>query len=72
MAVYTLTSRVLDGSGQVRDVRQAPFAVLEPGQDVSDLVDELLDEAKRLEELAGEIAAAQYDAQHRHHHWWLP
>jgi hypothetical protein len=72
MAVYTLTARVLDESGQVRDVRQAPFAVLEPGQDYSDLEDELLDQAKRLEELAGEIAAAQFDENHRHHHWWLP
>jgi hypothetical protein len=72
VAIFTLTARVLDGSGCVRDVRQAPFAVLEPGQDFSDLEDELLDAAKRLEALATEIAAAQFDESHRHHHWWLP
>jgi hypothetical protein len=70
VAVYTLTARIIDGSGCVRDVRQAPFAVLEPGQDVSDLERQILDEAKRLEDLAAEIAAAQFDPQHRHHHWW--
>lgn len=70
MAIFTLTARMLDAGGQVVDVKQAPFAVLEPGQDFADLEDELLDEAKRLERLAEEIAAARFDRDHEHHHWW--
>lgn len=70
MAVYTLTARMLDAGGQVVAIKQAPFAVLDLGEDPADLVDELLDEAKRLELLAEEIAAAQLDPGHPHHHWW--
>jgi hypothetical protein len=72
MAIYTLTARILDESGQVRDVRQAPFAVLEPGEDDRDLERELLESARQHEELAAEIAAARHDPHHHHHHWWEP
>lgn len=71
MAIYTLTARIIE-SGQVRAVRQAPFAVLEPGEDDRDLERELLEQAEQLERLAEEIALARFDPQHRHHHWWMP
>lgn len=72
MPVYTLTSRIIDQSGCVRDVKQAPFAVLCEGEGWDDLQRELLDYAEQLEQLAREIALAQFDPGHRHHHWWMP
>lgn len=72
MAIYTLTVRLIDQWGQVADVRQAPFLVLDPDEDSGDAQRELLDKAEQLEDLAREIGYARFDKGHRHHHWWMP
>ena len=72
MPLYTLTSRVLDDCGCVRAVKQAPFFVLCEGEGYDDAERQLLDAAEQLEELAEEIAEAQFNPDHHHHHWWLP
>jgi hypothetical protein len=73
MAIYTLTARIIHKeSGQVRDVRQAPFLVLEPGQSPDSALAELEEAILRLDEIADDIRAARFDSEHRHHHWWVP
>jgi hypothetical protein len=72
MPVYTLTARVLDGSGQVRAVKRAPFLVCGEGEDLQQALADLEQAAREIEAAAGDIAAAEHDATHRHHHWWLP
>lgn len=72
MAVYTLTTRIIDESGCVRDVKQAPFLVLDEDECLEEAEKELLELAEQLEELAEEIALARHDKHHRHHHWWMP
>lgn len=72
MTVYTLTARVLDESGQVRAVKQAPFLVLDPAQELEQAAADLEQAAKDLEAAAADLEAAAHDESHRHHHWWLP
>ena len=71
MPVYTLTSRIIDGSGQVRAVKQAPFRVCEPGEDEEQAARDLEQAAKDLEEAAKDLEEAAHDETHKHHHWWV-
>ena len=70
MAVYTLTARVLDESGQVRSVTQAPFQVLSPQDDLEQAAKDLEQAAKDLEEAAKDLEEAAHDETHPQHHWW--
>jgi len=70
MPVYTLTAQLRDHGGKVVDVQQAPFLVLEPGEDNDDAVEDLLEKARELQEEAEELREAARDREHRHHHWW--
>ena len=72
MAVYTVTSRVIDGSGQVTAVKQAPFQVLSPGDDLEQAARDLERAARDLEEAAADLEAAARDESHPKHHWWRP
>jgi hypothetical protein len=72
MAVFTLTSRVLDGSGQVRAVKQAAFQVLNPDEDLEEAARDLEQAAKDLQEAARDLEEAARDESHPKHHWWLP
>jgi hypothetical protein len=72
MTTYTLTARVLDASGQVRAVKQVPFSVLDPTQELEQAAADLEKAAADLEEAAAELLAAEKDERHHHHHWWVP
>jgi hypothetical protein len=71
MPVFTLTARVTDSSGRVRAVRQAPFQVLDPAEDLEQAARDLERAARDLEEAAADLEAAAHDENHPRHHWWL-
>jgi hypothetical protein len=72
MPVYTLTARILDESGQVRAVKQAPFLVLDQAQELAQAALDLEKAAADLEQAAADLEAAAHDENHEHRHWWLP
>lgn len=71
MPVYILTAQLRDAGGQVVDVKQAPFLVLEPGESNDDAIRDLQEAARQLEQEADELQEAARDRESRHRRWWL-
>lgn len=71
MAVYTVTSRILDGSGTVTAVKRAAFLVCGDDDDRDEAERDLERAARDLEEAAADLEAAAHDESHPHHHWWV-
>jgi hypothetical protein len=70
MPVSVLTTRVIDASGQVTAVHQAPFLVLDPEEELEAALAELEQAIADVEAAAEELLTARHDEHHPHHHWW--
>ena len=71
MPVYTLTARIIDGSGQVRAVKRAAFRVRGEDEDEEQAERDLERAAKDLEEAAADLEAAARDENHPGFNWWV-
>jgi hypothetical protein len=63
LPVYVLTAQLKDREGNVRAQRPAPFLVIDPGEDLGQILSEY-------RQFLEDLAAAEHDEHHPHHHWW--